>query len=176
MASFESTIVSISGAPIDRRLAGDLSALSPEAEIGFALFKKADCMACHAPPLFTDLGFHNNGMEFAAKNRVSDDGLFTTIRNSRNFTPQQRQLSIRAFKTPTLREIQRTAPYTHAGNFLTLRRVLEHYNSGGAKLVNGRALADSLIDRRIRPLGYNSRSSTTSRFSCARRSPAKPTH
>jgi hypothetical protein len=38
-----------------------------------------------------------------------------------------------AFKTPTLREISRTAPYMHDGRFKTLAEVVEFYNGGGIK-------------------------------------------
>ena len=38
-----------------------------------------------------------------------------------------------AFKTPTLREISKTAPYMHDGRFATLEEVIEHYNKGGVK-------------------------------------------
>jgi len=40
---------------------------------------------------------------------------------------------IGAFKTPTLREIARTAPNMHDGRFATLRDVVEFYNRGGIK-------------------------------------------
>ena len=40
---------------------------------------------------------------------------------------------IGAFKTPTVREISRTAPYMHDGRFATLEQVIEHYNKGGVK-------------------------------------------
>ena len=36
-----------------------------------------------------------------------------------------------AFKTPTLRDIARTAPYMHNGAYTTLEQVIEHYNRGG---------------------------------------------
>jgi cytochrome c peroxidase len=36
-----------------------------------------------------------------------------------------------AFKTPTLREIGRTAPYMHDGRFATLEEVVEYYDKGG---------------------------------------------
>lgn len=153
MASFESTVVSFD-APVDRRLAGDRSALSAEAEIGFGIFSRSGCMACHKPPLFTDLAFHNNGMEFAGKQRATDNGRFTVINGLRGASQLDRALAVRAFKTATLREIARTAPYNHAGTFLSLRRVLEHYNAGGAKLnANGAPVVDSAIDPRIKPLG-----------------------
>ena len=38
-----------------------------------------------------------------------------------------------AFKTPTLREISKTAPYMHDGRFATLEDVIGHYNKGGVK-------------------------------------------
>jgi cytochrome c peroxidase len=40
---------------------------------------------------------------------------------------------ISAFKTPTLREIARTAPYMHDGRFKTLEDVVNFYNQGGVK-------------------------------------------
>jgi cytochrome c peroxidase len=36
-----------------------------------------------------------------------------------------------AFKTPTLREIARTAPYMHDGRFQTLEEVVDYYDKGG---------------------------------------------
>jgi cytochrome c peroxidase len=36
-----------------------------------------------------------------------------------------------AFKTPTLREISRTAPYMHDGSLATLSEVIEFYDAGG---------------------------------------------
>ncbi|MBT5631766.1 MAG: cytochrome-c peroxidase, partial [Nitrospina sp.] len=49
-----------------------------------------------------------------------------------------------AFKTPTLREISKTAPYMHDGRFATLEEVVEHYNQGGVK--------NPFLDNQIIPL------------------------
>jgi cytochrome c peroxidase len=49
-----------------------------------------------------------------------------------------------AFKTPTLREISRTAPYMHDGSFSTLAEVIEYYDSGGQK--------NPALDPNLRPL------------------------
>lgn len=141
ISSFETTIVSFN-APIDRRLAGDLKALTPDAEIGFRLFESANCMSCHKPPLFTDNLFHNNGMEYAGKVQVTDLGRAGILPAS-----QRNETNIRAFKTPTLREIDRTAPYNHAGNFPDLRRVLIHYRNGGEK---SDGTFDRYLDARVR--------------------------
>lgn len=144
IAAFESTVVSFD-APVDAYMAGDRKALSPDAEVGFKIFEKADCMSCHKPPLFTDNLFHNNGMEFAGKFRTTDDGRFRIL--PANLRTND---TVRAFKTPTLREISRSAPYNHAGNFADLRRVIQHYNAGGANYQNQK---DRFQDQRIKPLG-----------------------
>ena len=49
-----------------------------------------------------------------------------------------------AFKTPTLREVEHTAPYMHDGRFRTLEEVVEHYDKGG--------IPNPYLDRRIKPL------------------------
>jgi cytochrome c peroxidase len=36
-----------------------------------------------------------------------------------------------AFKTPTLREIAKTAPYMHDGSLATLEEVVDYYDKGG---------------------------------------------
>lgn len=157
VASFETTIVSFD-APLDRYLAGDEAAISDDAKTGYWLMQKAECFSCHKPPLFTDLGFHNDGMEFAGKRRPNDNGRFAIVRNNGRLSQAEKAAAVRAFKTPTLREIARTAPYNHAGTFATLRRVLEHYNAGGAKLNDaGQPVVDAFIDRRIRPQQWNER-------------------
>lgn len=38
-----------------------------------------------------------------------------------------------SFKTPTLRNINKTAPYMHNGGYKTLKEVMEFYNEGGGK-------------------------------------------
>ena len=49
-----------------------------------------------------------------------------------------------SFKTPTLREIERTAPYMHDGSLKTLEEVVEHYDKGGVPNKN--------LDERIKKL------------------------
>lgn len=144
IAAFESTVVSFD-APIDRYLEGDKDALTPDAKVGLNIFKAAKCAQCHSYPLMTDNLFHNNGMEFAGKLRITDQGRAGVLPRG-----SVRANHVRAFKTPTLREIARTAPYNHAGNFATLERVIAHYNAGGG---NYQGLKDRFTDPRIRPLG-----------------------
>ena len=76
----------------------------------------ADCFHCHGGALFTDNGFHNNGL------KPSDDiGLAAfTKKDSDRYK----------FSTPSLRNIALTAPYMHDGRFATLEEVVDHYNNG----------------------------------------------
>lgn len=120
IASFERTVLS-GNAPYDRFKAGDKNALSESAQRGMKLFfGKANCSACHATSSFTDHGFHNLGVGIDAEN--PDPGRHEVTK----------QLGDRgAFKTPTLREIARTAPYMHDGSKKTLEEVIDFYDKGG---------------------------------------------
>lgn len=88
---------------------------------GFVIFttEKGDCFHCHSLGLFNDNKFHNNGI----------DSIFTGINLGRyNVTLNNNDIGL--FKTPTLRNIELTAPYMHDGRYQTLEEVVEHYNSG----------------------------------------------
>lgn len=139
--AFERSLIS-RGAPVDKRLAGYSRALSPQAERGFQIFTAANCMECHAGERFSDGRFHNTGVSFVTGDRLPGRAGILPV-SAR--TPD----TVRAFKTPTLREIARTAPYTHSGAIGTLEEVVANYNRGWQR--NG--LRDARQDARIRPLG-----------------------
>ncbi len=134
-------------APVDRYLAGDAAALSPPARRGLELFSSAGCSDCHRPPLYRDGLAHNNG--FAARAANPDLGRAAIVGNGPG------GVNIRAFKTPTLRDAARTAPYMHDGSLATLAEVVEHYHSGGRFVRGGVAQRDPLADSRVRPLGLD---------------------
>ncbi len=123
IASFERTIVS-NNSPFDKWVKGDSKAMTSSQIKGFKLFTgKAKCVDCHLAPNFTDNGFHNLGLaSYGDKN--PDLGRYA-----------QRPLGILkgAFKTPTLRDIARTAPYFHDGSSNTLMDVVLHYEKGGVE-------------------------------------------
>ncbi|RMF45151.1 MAG: cytochrome-c peroxidase [Planctomycetota bacterium] len=120
IASFERTVLS-GDAPYDRFKAGDQSALSEQAQLGRKLFfGKANCSACHNGPNFTDNGFHNLGVGFDKENPDIGREAISGLKGDRG-----------AFKTATLREIAKTAPYMHDGSLATLEDVVEYYNKGG---------------------------------------------
>jgi len=121
LASFQRTALS-GNSPADRFDYGvDSMALTASAQRGFRVFRgKGRCIRCHAGPNYTDEQFHNLGIGWES-NHV-DLGRYAVTRNS---------WDIGAFKTPTLREIARTAPYMHDGRFKTLDEVVNFYNHGG---------------------------------------------
>jgi cytochrome c peroxidase len=126
LAAFERTVVS-KDSPFDRWLAGDTKALTPEQYRGFKVFTdpaKGNCAACHSGPNFTDNGFHNIGIKSGAK---PDLGRFE-IRKVAAMKG--------AFKTPTLRDVELTAPYFRDGSAATLKEVVEHYARGGDDRTN----------------------------------------
>ena len=113
LASFVRSILS-GDSPFDHFINGDLSALTAEQQAGLMLFRgKANCIACHVGPNFTDERLHNTGIAWR-------DGKFADAGAGHG-----------DFKTPTHREIVRTAPYMHDGSIASLKDVLEYYNRGG---------------------------------------------
>ena len=123
IAAFERTVVS-NDSRFDRWIGGDQKAITLQEWRGYQVFKdpaKGNCVVCHAPPNFTDNGFHNIGIQ-AAAGKQPDLGRF----NIRQVAAMKG-----AFKTPTLRDIELTAPYFRDGSAATLREVVEHYARGG---------------------------------------------
>ena len=118
LATFERSIVA-GDAPFDRWIAGDHNAISAAAKRGFDLFNgKAHCSACHSGWSFTDSSFHDVGV--ATGKDIGRGRLFPTSQSLRY-----------AFKTPTLRDVDRRAPYMHDGSVKSLEQVIDLYNKGG---------------------------------------------
>jgi cytochrome c peroxidase len=119
IAQFERSLIS-TNSKLDRYLRNEEQLTISELN-GYVIFntEKGDCFHCHGTNMFMDNQFHNNGLDtepFIDLGRakvtldVSDNG---------------------KFKTPTLRNIEMSAPYMHDGRFATLEEVVEHYDSGG---------------------------------------------
>src|SRR5438093_9012758 len=120
IAAYERTIV-CGDTAWDKFQQGDAAALSDEAKRGWELFRgKAGCGTCHAGALLTDLQYHNVGVGMDAP---EPDG------GRKNFTKDEKDTG--AFKTPTLRNISKTAPYFHNGSKATLEDALDFMLGGG---------------------------------------------
>ncbi len=133
LASYVRSILS-GDSPYDRFVNGERRALLDEQRLGLEVFRgKGNCTTCHVGPNFTDEQFHNTGVAWR-DGRLADEGRFVISRNSRDHG---------AFKTPTLREVARTAPYMHDGSLATLENVIEFYSEGGRE--------NPHIDPEIRP-------------------------
>ena len=121
----------------DRFVNGDRHALSDDEQRGLAVFRgKGNCTACHVGPTFTDEAVHNTGIAWR------------TPSGAARMTPSDPGAGNGSFKTPTLREIARTAPYMHDGSLATLEDVVAFYDGGGQK--------NQYLDEEIRPLELTS--------------------
>jgi cytochrome c peroxidase len=133
IAAFERTVLS-GNAPYDRYKRGDKKAMSPEQVHGMSVFfDKAQCDRCHEGASFTLNAYANLGI--GSDRPEPDVGRFAVTKDPRDWG---------VFKTPTLREIEHTAPYMHDGSLKTLEDVVEFYSKGGIPNRN--------LDPHIKPL------------------------
>jgi cytochrome c peroxidase len=155
IATFERTIVA-GDSPFDRYyFGGDKAAMSESAVRGFQVFLgDGRCVSCHVieqdQALFTDNRFHNVGVginriqdkvpeiapkfiEAKAKGLDVDKAVLSNPSTSElgRFAITEELDVLGAFKTPTLRNVEVTAPFMHDGSLKTLRDVVVHYNNGG---------------------------------------------
>jgi len=119
----------ISGESKFDRVVRNEESFTPDESYGYDLFQRdknegagiigGDCFHCHVHPIFFQLNteYLNNGLDATftdlgrgmVTNNVNDNG---------------------KFKTPSLRNIELSAPYMHDGRFTTLEQVIEHYSTG----------------------------------------------
>ena len=115
MGAFERTLVAVNSS-YDKYLAGNTSALTSDQKNGLILFNgKAKCSKCHTGPMFSDFDMHVIGIKDNPKNPGGKDlGLDDEYK----------------FRTPTLRNISLTGPYTHSGMYDNLRDMVVFMSSG----------------------------------------------
>lgn len=135
LASFERTLLSGNSA-FDRYESLHLKrALSEPARRGLALFRgKAGCQVCHDGPLLSDGRFHNTGVSWGRQPMDLGRYEVTGLEPDRG-----------AFRTPSLRDVARTAPYMHDGSLQTLGEVIDVYDRGGRP--------NPYLDGLLKPLG-----------------------
>ncbi len=155
IASFERTVVA-GDSPFDHYFYGrDSSTMSAQQIEGFDVFvNKGRCVSCHTieqtQALFTDNRFHNIGIGFKRVRGIEAETARQFVQSKRagadvdvavltsanvselgRFAVTENITEVGAFKTPTLRNIDKTAPYMHDGSLATLDEVMEFYNNGG---------------------------------------------
>lgn len=127
-------------APFDKYVRGEIDNIDASVVRGFNLFMgKAACGTCHFAPVFNGtvppryeesesevLGVPENPY---IKKPVLDPDLGRGVARLKEQAPFNRY----AFKTPTVRNIELTAPYMHNGAYRTLEDVMDFYNKGGGK-------------------------------------------
>ena len=96
--------------------------LTASEQRGMQLFfsQKTNCSSCHSGVLLTNFAFENNGL-YETYNDIGRAGV--TMQQADKFK----------FRVPSLRNVERTAPYMHDGSWSSLEAVIEHYNQGGKK-------------------------------------------
>ena len=154
---------------------GEKDALTSTQKRGFDLFvNRGRCVSCHlieqTQALFTDNRFHNIGVginaiqddvpdlagEFIKAEATASEVAVEVLTDKKTselgrFVVTRDFDALGAFKTPTLRNIDATAPYMHDGSLKTLRDVVVHYNNGG--VTNEGDPVNDFLSGGIRPLG-----------------------
>ncbi len=129
-------------APFDRFAGGEREALTVEQRRGLKLFLgKAGCIECHRGASFTDNHFHSVGIGQSGPGVPDVDlgreaGLQAlaklAYRPADAGTPPLPAPADRGqFRTKSLRQVAKTAPYFHAGQLATLKEVVWFYTQGG---------------------------------------------
>ncbi len=119
----------------DKNIRGEENTLSAEEKRGFNLFMgKALCATCHFAPIFNGTvppHFKYTELEFIGVPQTTDTiapQLSSDLGRYYVFNTKERK---HFFKTPTVRNIAKTAPYMHNGVYETLEEVMNFYNKGG---------------------------------------------
>lgn len=127
------------------------AAYPPDALRGLLLFVgRGNCRSCHAGTNFSDGEFHSIGMPPLGGGKLADAGRMRGIERLRadpfrgtgpwsDAPSSERALEVDALvqnseqwgqlRTPSLRNVARTAPYMSQGQVATLRAVLEYYST-----------------------------------------------
>ena len=123
---FEAQSFQARNSPFDRKEAGDPTAMTEAALRGEALFDgKAQCTLCHSGPLQTDQSFRSIALpQIGPGKGDGPSGREDFGREQVTGNAGQRY----RFRTPSLRNIELTAPYGHSGAYATLEAVMLHYN------------------------------------------------
>ena len=152
ISSYERTLLAADSAFDRWRYGGDEDALGPLAQQGFDLFTgKAGCVACHIlderEALFMDHLFHDDGIGWMPSQDfgdgqmtprglpiyadLNDPDAVATPSDMGRMEVTKVFVDMFRYRTPSLRNVELTAPYMHNGSFETLEDVVAYYGDGG---------------------------------------------
>lgn len=153
ISSYERTLLAADSAFDRWRYGGQTDALDTLAKQGFDLFTgKAGCVACHVlderQAVFTDHLFHDDGVGWIPSRDIGAGRLMTprglpvyaalndpdadaTPSDMGRMEVTKEFIDMFRYRTPSLRNIELTAPYMHNGTFETLEDVVAYYGDGG---------------------------------------------
>lgn len=127
LAAYERELVT-RRTPFDRYASGDDAALTAQQKRGLELFfSSAQCGQCHSGPMFSDFSFRVVG--------VPQVGAGGTVLPGDDLGREEHtglESDRRAFRTPSLRNVELTAPYMHDGVFSSLDQVIRFYDAGAS--------------------------------------------
>lgn len=121
LAAFQSSLVSLNSR-YDLYAGGFHDALSADEIEGMNVFRSfvARCAECHTPPLFSN-------QQIAVIGMPQPEGLAFDVGAQ---IPSGEATLRGGFKVPSLRNVARTAPYSHSGRFRSLHETVEFYTLG----------------------------------------------
>ncbi|MDN3642643.1 cytochrome c peroxidase [Lutimonas halocynthiae] len=121
LAAFETSLISLNS-KYDQYAHGFKGALNEREIEGLNIFRSfvARCAECHTPPLFTN-------QQVAVIGTPEPEGKARDVGAEKTFNDPSRR---GGFKVPSLRNIEKTAPYMHSGKFQNLRETVEFYTKG----------------------------------------------
>lgn len=134
ITEYEKTLISMNSR-FDKYIKGDFKQLTKQEINGYNLFSgKALCGSCHffplfnglVPPIYGDTEYEVIGVPENINSKLIDKDA-GRIAVSKSYIHQY------AFKTPTIRNSNLTAPYMHNGIYKTLDDVIDFYNNGGGQ-------------------------------------------
>ena len=150
LAAYVRTLVGMDSR-FDRHIRGDEEVLTESEKNGFNLFMgKAKCGTCHFAPLFNGtVPPTYTEAEVEVLGVPDRKGSLTIDPDVGRSAVSRNPLHRHGFKTPTVRNVELTAPYMHNGAYATLEEVVDFYDAGGGvglgmKLDNQTLPPDSL--------------------------------
>ncbi len=133
IAEYEKTLIT-PNAPFDKYLRGDKNAITQKQKDGYELFKTKGCIACH------------HGVNVGG-NLYNKFGVMKKVKSKRlgRYEVTGNEVDKYYFKVPSLRNIEKTAPYLHDGRYDKLEDVVKFM----ARYQLGRTISQSDVEKII---------------------------